>query len=81
MPDQLAYMAREFYPLLMFASLFLLLAFGVPIAFSLAAVAIVFAYFLWGAGALNLVVSAAWGSMAHLWWALCLLIRVSSKGG
>jgi len=56
-------MAREFYPLLMFAALFLLLAFGVPIAFSLAAVAIVFAYFLWGAGALNLVVSAAWGSM------------------
>ena len=56
-------MARELYPLLMFATLFVLLAGGVPIAFSLAAVSIGFAYVLWGPGALNIVVSAAWGSM------------------
>ncbi len=56
-------MAREMYPLLMFASLFFLLAFGVPIAFSLAAVALIFAYTLWGPAALSIVVSAAWGSM------------------
>jgi tripartite ATP-independent transporter DctM subunit len=47
----------------MFATLFVLLAGGVPIAFSLAAVSIGFAYVLWGPGALNIVVSAAWGSM------------------
>ncbi len=56
-------MARELYPLLMFLILFLLLAAGVPIAFSLAAVSIAFSFFLWGPGALNILVSAAWGSM------------------
>jgi len=55
--------ASELYPLLMFASLFVLLALGVPIAFSLGAVGIIFSYFLWGPGALNLLVSAAWGAM------------------
>lgn len=56
-------MSSDLYPLLMFVLLFVLLAVGVPIAFSLAAVSIVFAYFLWGCGALNLLVSATWGSM------------------
>ncbi len=56
-------MSSDLYPLLMFVLLFVLLAVGVPIAFSLAAVSIVFAYFLWGWGALNLLVSATWGSM------------------
>lgn len=56
-------MASEYYPLLMFAALFLLLALGVPISFSLGAVAIVFSYVLWGPGSLNLLVSAAWGTM------------------
>jgi len=56
-------MSTEFYPLLMFLALFVLLIAGVPIAFALAAVAIIFAGWLWGYGALNLVVSAAWGSM------------------
>lgn len=56
-------MGSELYPLLMFATLFVLLAAGVPIAFSLGAVAIVFSYVLWGPGALNLLVSAAWGAM------------------
>ena len=56
-------MSSELYPLLMFAALFFLLAVGVPIAFSLGAVAVVFSYFLWGPGALNILVSAAWGTM------------------
>ena len=56
-------MSPEYYPLLMFVALFALLVAGVPIAFSLAAVAIGFAGSLWGLGALNLVVSAAWGAM------------------
>lgn len=56
-------MPREMYPLLMFALLFVLLTFGVPIAFGLAAVAIIFSYTLWGAGALNILISTTWGAM------------------
>ena len=56
-------MSGSVFPLLMFVVLFLLLGLGVPIAFSLAAVAIAFAVPLWGIGSLNLIVSAAWGSM------------------
>lgn len=56
-------MLGEFAPLFMFLALFPLLVAGVPIAFSLAAVAIVFSYSLWGAGALNILVSASWGTM------------------
>jgi tripartite ATP-independent transporter DctM subunit len=47
----------------MFLALIPLLVAGVPIAFSLATVAIVFSYYLWGPGALNILVSAAWGTM------------------
>lgn len=50
-------------PLFMFLALVPLLVAGVPIAFSLAAVAIVFSYYLWGPGALNILVSATWGTM------------------
>lgn len=56
-------MAGDMTPLLMFVALFALLVAGVPIAFSLAAIAIVFSYFLWGPGALNILVSATWGTM------------------
>jgi tripartite ATP-independent transporter DctM subunit len=56
-------MAGETSPLFMFLALFPLLATGVPIAFALAAVAIVFSYFLWGPGALNILVSVTWGTM------------------
>lgn len=56
-------MDRELYPLLMFLSLVPLLVLGVPISFSLAAIAIIFSYFLWGPGALNILVSATWGTM------------------
>lgn len=41
-------MFGEMTPLFMFLALFPLLVAGVPIAFSLAAVAIVFSYSLWG---------------------------------
>jgi tripartite ATP-independent transporter DctM subunit len=56
-------MAGEATPLLMFLALFALLVTGVPIAFSLAAIAIVFSYLFWGPGALNILVSATWGTM------------------
>ncbi len=56
-------MVGESAPLIMFLALFVLLVAGVPIAFSLAAVAIVFSYFLWGPGALSILISAAWGTM------------------
>ena len=56
-------MDGELSPLFMFLALFPLLIAGVPIAFSLAAVAIVFSYSLWGAGALNVLVSTSWGTM------------------
>lgn len=56
-------MSAEFYPLLMFVLLMLLLVIGVPIAFSLATVAIIFSYCLWGFNALNLLISATWGAM------------------
>lgn len=56
-------MPREFYPLLMFIALFGFLALGVPIAFSLAVVAIIFSYFLWGPLAIHVLISVTWGSM------------------
>ncbi len=56
-------MDGELSPLFMFLALFPLLIAGVPIAFSLAAVAIVFSYSLWGMGALNVLVSTTWGTM------------------
>lgn len=56
-------MFGEITPLLMFVGLIPLLVLGVPISFSLAAVAIVFSYFLWGPGALNVLVSTSWGAM------------------
>ncbi len=56
-------MNEDILPLYMFFALFPLLVAGVPIAFALAAVAIVFSYFLWGAGALNILISTTWGTM------------------
>jgi tripartite ATP-independent transporter DctM subunit len=56
-------MVGESAPLLMFLALFVLLVTGVPIAFSLAAIAIVFSFTFWGLGALNVIVSTAWGTM------------------
>ena len=56
-------MGTSIYPLLMFVLLFFFLGLGAPIAFSLAAVAVIFAVPLWGLGSLNLLVSATWGAM------------------
>lgn len=56
-------MQPEFYPLLMFVMLLVLLLSGAPIAFSLATIAIIFSVALWGPGGLNLLVSASWGAM------------------
>jgi tripartite ATP-independent transporter DctM subunit len=47
----------------MFLALFLLLALGVPIAFSLGMVGIVFSFALWGFGSTGLLASAAWSTM------------------
>ena len=51
------------YPLWMFVALLFAIFLGIPIAFSLTTVSIIFAYFLWGPNALNLLVTAAWGTM------------------
>ena len=50
-------------PLLMFMTLFAALALGIPIAFALSGIALSFAYFLWGAGGMNTLISATWGAM------------------
>jgi tripartite ATP-independent transporter DctM subunit len=49
--------------LLMFGALFLALGLGLHIAFSLYAIGLGFAYFLWGAAGMNTVVMAIWGMM------------------
>jgi tripartite ATP-independent transporter DctM subunit len=56
-------MGAELLPLLMFLALFLLLALGVPIAFSLGMVGIGFSLFLWGFDSTSLLSSAAWSTM------------------
>jgi tripartite ATP-independent transporter DctM subunit len=56
-------MIIEYLPLLMFAVLLVLLALGVPIAFSLFTTALGFAYFAWGASGGSILVSAVWGVM------------------
>lgn len=49
--------------LLMFGALLLVLFVGLHVAFGLYAVAIGFAYFLWGAGGVSLTVMSTWGMM------------------
>lgn len=53
----------ENVPLLMFLVLFIALAMGIPIAFALTLVALVFGWSLWGVGGMKLLVTAAWGTM------------------
>lgn len=53
----------ELIPLGMFISLFLLLAVGIPVAFSLFFVAITFALLAWGTGGTSIVVSSMFGSI------------------
>lgn len=56
-------MSHDLLPLLMFGALLAGLALGAPIAFALAFVAIGFAFFLWGPGAVSILISSAWGTM------------------
>ncbi len=50
-------------PVLMFVVLFLALGLGMHIAFGLYAIALGFAFFLWGGGGMNTVIMATWGAM------------------
>lgn len=50
-------------PIFMFVALFLCLGLGMHIAFGLYAIAIGFAYFLWGGGGMNTVIMVTWGAM------------------
>jgi len=50
-------------PLLMFLALLIGLLSGIPIAFVLGFISVGFAYVLWGVGGMNLIISAAWGTM------------------
>lgn len=56
-------MNTDFTPLLMFVFLVAGLAIGIPIAFTLGFIGVVFAYVLWGYGGMALLVSAVWGTM------------------
>lgn len=56
-------MFEDYASIFMFVCLVPFLIAGVPIAFSLAAVAIIFSYVFWGPGALNVLVSTSWGTM------------------
>ncbi|MET3576104.1 TRAP transporter large permease subunit [Bhargavaea ullalensis] len=53
----------EYAPIAMFVLLLLLLFLGVPIAFALASVGIVFALMMWGIDSTALLTSATWGIM------------------
>ena len=48
-------------PLLLFASLFILLLLGFPVAFTLGGVALVFGYFAFGLNLFNLLPMRIWG--------------------
>jgi tripartite ATP-independent transporter DctM subunit len=56
-------MNTQYVPLFMFISLFVALFAGIPISFAIAFVSITFSFFLWGAGSMSLLVSAAFGTM------------------
>ena len=56
-------MSSSYLPLAMFGVLFLLLLTGLPIAFTLFFVSIVFAWTLWGIGGLSILTTSIWGTM------------------
>lgn len=56
-------MSIEVITLLMFGAMFLLLAFGLPLAFTLGCVSLIFAFFLWGPESLHLLASRTIGVM------------------
>lgn len=59
-------MSIELLTLILFASMFLLLATGLPIAFTIGAVAVVFAIVLWGPDHLSIIASAAYSSLINV---------------
>ncbi|MCB2215748.1 MAG: TRAP transporter large permease subunit [Desulfobulbaceae bacterium] len=56
-------MEIDLLPVLMFAFLFLALGLGLHIAFGLYAIALGFAFFLWGGGGMNIIIMSIWGAM------------------
>ena len=56
----------ELLTLILFASTFLLLATGFPIAFTLGTVSVIFAITLWGTGHLPIIASAAFSSLTNV---------------
>jgi tripartite ATP-independent transporter DctM subunit len=56
-------MTISYVPLAMFGVLFAVLALGIPIAFSLCFISIIFAWSLWGFGGVSLLTTAVWGTM------------------
>jgi len=56
-------MSIELLTLLFFLSLFIFLALGLPIAFVLGGVSVVFLYFTWGPQSLYMVTAQVWGTM------------------
>ena len=59
-------MSIELLTLILFAAVFLLLFTGLPIAFSLGAVSVIFAIALWGTGHLSIIASAAYSSLTNM---------------
>lgn len=56
-------MSPEFLTLLMFGTFFLMLALGVPLAWTTGGVGIAFAFLMWGSNSLSLVVLRVWDVM------------------
>jgi len=56
-------MDTNYIPLTMFIVLFLLFLTGIPIAFSLFIVSIIFSSLLWGSGGLSILTVSVWGTM------------------
>ena len=56
-------MGVELITVLLFGSLFLLLALGMPVAFALGSVTVIFSYLLWGAAALYIIPTQVLGQM------------------
>lgn len=56
-------MSIELVTLLLFVSLFLFMVLGLPLAFSLGGVGIIFSYLLWGPNTLVMVTYQTWGAM------------------
>ena len=56
-------MSIEWLTLLFFAALLIFLLMGLPLAFVLGGVSVIFLYFTWGPQAFYMVASQTWGAM------------------